>query len=571
AGTRVEDLYPLSPMQQGQLFQSLLDSNRSVYFVQTFWRFHSALDVPAFRKAWETVVERHAILRTAFLWEGLEEPLQLVHAKVELPWQEHDWRGHSEAERRTLLESFLAEDRSRGFQLNRAPLMRMAVIRMEDNVYQVVCSNHHLLMDGWSLGVLFKELLPLYDANTQGQTLRLERAPLFRDYIAWLRRQELSQAESFWRRTLAGFTAPTSLPGDAAPGLPESEWKELGDRELRLAPASTAALQSFARQHQLTLNTLVQAAWAVVLSQYSGEQDVVFGVTVSGRPAGLPGVESMLGLFINSLPMRVRVSSAEPLLPWLQGLQQQQAELRQYEHSPLVQVQGWSDVPRGTQLFDSLMVFENYPIDASVRQQAQHMDVRDFQAVERFTFPLGLTVVPGQELLLKLSAKAPRFDAAGIDRLLVQLSTVLEQMAARPGQHVGELTLLGQAERQQVLVAWNETRVDFPRDTCVHTLVEAQARRAPEALAVSSASGSLSFDALDRRANQLAHHLRMLGVDRGALAGVCLPRSPDMVVALLAILKAGGAYVPLDPSYPIERLSFMLRDAGISVLVTLTD
>ncbi|MBM7114700.1 non-ribosomal peptide synthase/polyketide synthase [Archangium primigenium] len=571
AGARVEDLYPLSPMQQGQLFQSLLDPNRSVYFVQTFWRFHSALDVPAFRKAWETVVERHAILRTAFLWEGLEEPLQLVHAKVELPWREHDWRAHTEAERPALLEAFLAEDRARGFQLSRAPLMRMAVLRMEDNVYQVVCSNHHLLLDGWSLGVLFKELLPLYDAFTQGQTLGLERPTPFRDYIAWQRRQELSRAESFWRRTLEGFTAPTPLPADAAPGLPESEWKELGDRELRLAPAATTALQSFARQHQLTLNTLVQAAWAVVLAQYSGEQDVLFGVTVSGRPAELSGVESMLGLFINSLPLRVRVSPAEPMLAWLQGLQTQQVELRQYEHSPLVQVQGWSEVPRGTQLFDSLMVFENYPIDASVRQQAQHMDVRDFQAVERFTFPLGLTVVPGQELLLKLSAKAPRFDAASVDRLLVQLRTVLEQMAARPEQHVGELTLLGPAERQQVLVAWNETGTDYPRDTCVHTLVEAQARRAPEALAIGSASGTLSFDALDRRANQLAHHLRMLGVDRGALAGVCLPRSPDMVVALLAILKAGGAYVPLDPSYPMERLSFMVRDAGISVLVTLTD
>jgi NRPS condensation-like uncharacterized protein len=336
----VEDIYPFSPMQQGMLFHTLYAPDSGVYCEQISCSLNGNLNVSAFKQAWRQVVQRHPILRTAFLWEGLDEPLQVVRLRVTLPWVQEDWRGLSLPEQQARLEAFLQADRARGFALGQAPLMRCALLRVAEDTYQFVLDYHQLLLDGWSLPLVLKEVLACYAAFCRGQDPHLESPRPYRDYIAWLQRQDLAQAERFWRQALRGIMAPTPLPIARSEGaLLEPRYEE---QELKLPAAVTAQLQSLARAQRLTLNTLVQGAWALLLSRYSGEDEVLFGATVSGRPVELGRVEAMVGLFINTLPVRVQVPPKARLLPWLEQLQAQQVEREQYMYSPLVEIQGWS-------------------------------------------------------------------------------------------------------------------------------------------------------------------------------------------------------------------------------------
>jgi surfactin family lipopeptide synthetase C len=564
----IEAAYPLSPMQHGMLFHTLYEPESGMYFEQLSCTLDGSLNVLAFQQAWQQVVERHPVLRTAFVWNKIEKPLQVVGRRVGLPWQQHDWRGLSAVDQQEKLEVFLQADRQQGFQLSKAPLMRLTLIQMDESVYQFIYSFHHLLLDGWSLSLVVKEVFVFYEAICQGQDLHLKRTRPYQDYIAWLQQQDLSQAEAFWRLALKGFTAPTPIRVNKALGSLSSEGKTYSEQQIKLSVAATAALQSFARQHQLTLNTLVQGAWALLLSRYSRQEDVVFGATVSGRPADLAGVEFMVGLFINTLPIRVQASPEAFILDWLKQLQAQQVDVSQYEYSSLSQVQGWSDVPRGLPLFESIVVFENYPVDASLQKQGGRLEIHNVRAVERTNYPLTLVAEPGLELYLQLNYDCHRFDGATISRMLRHLQTLLEGIIANPGQRLKNLPLLTQQERQHLLVEWNNTQVDYPKDVFVHQMFEVQAEQRPEAVAMVFEDEQLTYRELNRRANQVAHHLCSLGVGPDDLVGICVERSLEMVVGSLGILKAGAAYVPLDPGYPSERLAFMLEDAKVPILLT---
>ena len=346
SGRGIEDVYPLSSLQSGLLFHSLYAPESGAYFEQVTCTVQGALDVVAFRHAWQTLVDRHAILRTGFIWEGLGEPVQVVHRQVSLPWEEQDWRGLPSTRQQDLLASFSREDRSRGFALDEAPLMRVALLRVTDDAWRLLWSHHHLLLDGWSLPLLLKEVLISYEAHRQGRPAPLERHRPYRDFIAWVQRQDRTSAEAYWRETLKGFRTPTPLviERSSGRGLDEPVVSHAEQRQ-SLSREATKALELLGRRQQLTLNTIVQGAWALLLSRYSGEEDIVFGTTVSGRSAPLAGIETMLGLFINTLPVRVRVPADEDVVSWLRMLQDRLVELRRFEWSPLAQVQGWSEVP----------------------------------------------------------------------------------------------------------------------------------------------------------------------------------------------------------------------------------
>jgi amino acid adenylation domain-containing protein len=559
----IEAIYSLSPMQQGMLFHSLYAPASGMYVEQMSCVVEGGLNVPAFERAWGQVVARHSILRTAFTWKRLDKMLQVAHRQVEAPLAQYDWRDLSPAEQQAQLNDFLRKQRAQGFDLSRAPLMRLALMRTGDDAYYFVWCHHHLLLDGWSLPLILKEVLTFYEANCRGQAAQLEPAKPYRNYINWLEKQDLSQAESFWRETLKNFTAPTPLVVDRL-SAPEAEYAEL---ETQLSTETTAALHALARQNQLTLNTLAQGAWALLLSRYSCEEDVVFGATVSGRPAELPGAETMVGLFINTLPVRVRVPFEASVTSWLKDLQAQQVELRQFEYSPLVQIQEWSEVPRGTPLFESILVFENYPVDASLRELNGSLKFHDIHSIEQTNYPLTVVSGPGAQLPLKIAYDGRRFSAGTIRRMLGHLQTLLEGMAANPDGQLGSLPLLTNAEQRQLLIEWNDTAAEFPAG-CIHHLFESQVERTPDALAVVFEDQRLTYAKLNQRANQLAHHLQTLGVKAETLVGICLERSPEMIVSVLAVLKAGGAYLPLDPTYPPERLAFMLADSQTPILLT---
>ncbi|OYD99680.1 condensation domain-containing protein, partial [Nostoc sp. 'Peltigera membranacea cyanobiont' 232] len=507
----IEDFYPLSPMQQGILFHSLAAPKSGIYFEQFSWNIHGKLNVTAFHRAWQSIIERYSILRTCFVWEGLKEPVQIVHRQVNLPWQEYNWQHLSPEEQQEKLELFFQSDRSSGFELKQPALMRLTLVQLSDISYNFTLSHHHLLLDGWSVALVFKEVLACYKAFSNSQDLYLESIRPYRDYIVWLQQQNLSEAETFWRQMLKGFTTPTQLlVNQRARKLP-TQTDGYEEREVKLSVITTTALQSVAKQHQLTLNTLVQGAWALLLSCYSGQEDVVFGAVTSGRPPTLVKAESMVGLFINTVPIRVQVSPEEFLLPWLEKIKDQLVEARQYEYCPLVKVQGWSEVPKGLSLFESIIVFENYPVDPSLRQRDINLEIEEFHAFEKTNYPITLTVNTGEELLLKITYDdSDRFDT--ITRMLGHLQTLLEGMVSNPQQRLSELSLLTETERHQLLVEWNNTEVEYPQQLCIHQLFEAQVERTPDAVAVVFEDEQLTYCELNTRANQLAHYLQALGV-----------------------------------------------------------
>jgi amino acid adenylation domain-containing protein/non-ribosomal peptide synthase protein (TIGR01720 family) len=559
-GGEIEDTYPLTPTQQGILFHSLSEPDSGVYTTQLVCELRGGLDEEALQAAWQTVVRRHQSLRTNFAWDVWTEPIQVVRREVDVKMNREDGTQFSHERQEEFLEEYLRRDRERGFDFKQAPLLRLALFRRSDEEYVFVFSHHHLLIDGWSLSIILQEVFAIYDASSAGQELRLKESRSFRDHVVWLGQQDQAAAENFWRETLKAFTEPTSLGiENTHPTLAEQE-QGYGEESLHLSKTSTESLQTFARQNQLTLSTLLYGAWSILLSRYSGERDVVFGVTSSGRPPDLRDSEAMVGLFINTLPLRVNVPSDQFLIPWLQELQERLVELRQYEYSSLVQVQEWSDVPRGRALFESIFVFENYPVDSSLAARRDVPEISGLRSIEQTNYPLTIAAEPGVQLSLHAGYKTDRFDTAAVCRMLRHLETLLEGMIARPQQRVSDLSLSSAAERELLIREWNETHADFPSLT-LHELFERQAETTPDAVALIFEGERLSYRELNGRANGLAHYLRGLGLRRGALVGVCSGRGPELIISLLGILKAGAAFLIIDPEYPKERLACMLADA----------
>jgi amino acid adenylation domain-containing protein/non-ribosomal peptide synthase protein (TIGR01720 family) len=557
----IEDLYPASPVQQGMLFHSLQAPESGVYVEQLGLMIEESLDISAFEQAWQRLIDRHTILRTSFVWRDAEVSLQVVHARVAPPWDRQDWRGLPPAVQQSRWEELLVADRRRSFDVTTAPLLRLTLVHLGERSYRFLWTHHHVLLDGWSNAILLRELFRLYEAASRQEPAWLPPVRPFREYIAWLERQDITASEEFWRRELAGFSAPTPLVIDH----PRAAASRRASRQLVLLPAMTDELRAFARRQGLTLSTLMNAAWAVLLSRYSSEADVLFGMVTSGRSAPLAGIEEMIGIFINTLPLRVRIDEEMAVPGWLQEIQSHHAEASQFEHSPLLEVQGWSSVQRGTALFHSIVAFENYPVDEAMEGQGRTLGVGGLEASGQTSYPLAVTAGVGARWSLRALFDASRLDDTTVDRMLRHLQILLDGMREEPT--VGSLPLLHEVERQQ-LREWNATAVAFPAEETLASLFETRVDRAPDLPAVAGADGqSLSYAELEARANRLAHLLRRLGVLPGELVAVQLERSPAMVETLLGITKSGAAYLPLETSYPEERVRWILDRMNVRIAV----
>jgi len=565
ANRQIEDIYPLSPMQQGILFHALYTLAAEEYFEQISSHLQTRVNTEVFEQAWQRAVERQSVLRTSFVWEGLIEPLQLVHRHVLLRLEQHDWRDRSANEQQESLREFLAGDRRRGFDLSAAPLMRLNLICLGEQSYQFVLSYHHILLDGWATSQLLQEVFALYEAFCEGKNLQLEPAVPYSDYIAWLQQQDMKKAETFWRAELEGLTRPTALAG-RIPAGPVTAAPGLDEQRILISTAATAALQSFAQQNQLTLNTLVQGAWALMLSRYTGERDVVFGTTVSGRPATLQGIESRVGLFINTLPVRVQINPQAQLVSWLRDLQQKQAELQQYEYSPLVQIQGWSDVPRGVPIFESLLVFESYPVDRSIASST-NLGIDDVFTFDQTSYPLTIEVVPGQEVFAKITYDRRLFAQPMIQRMLGHFEHILSDFITYPEKQLSMLSMVTRAEREQLQQEWNETEAEYPSEECFGELFEEQERETSEQLAVAAGGMEVTYGELEERASGLAGELERLGVGPESVVGLVAGRGLDLLTAVVAVFKVGAAYLPLDGGQPGARVAEIIGRSGAQVLL----
>ncbi|MFE7676916.1 condensation domain-containing protein, partial [Streptomyces albidoflavus] len=470
-----------------------------------------------------------------------------------------DLSGFGEAAREAVVTELLDEDRAARFDVGRPPLLRCLLLRLAVDRYQLVLTHHHILLDGWSLPLLVRELFALYERG--GDDAGLAPVRPYRDYLAWLAGQDRSAMVEEWRRALAGFSEPTLIAPDRTDRTvtrPEHLLVGLSERH-------TTALASIARAQGLTLNSLVQGVWGVLLARLTGRDDVVFGVAVSGRPPQVVGIEDMVGLFINTVPVRVRLDPDVSLPVVCARVQREQARLMDSHYVGLAEIQRGVGVG---ELFDTLFVFENYPLDGDgVLPRAGEVVVSGAESRDATHYPLSLAVIPGRGLRFRLDYRADVFDAEAARVIAERLVRLLEAVAADPDQPCGRLGILTVEEQREVVEQFNDTVCALPA-AGLPELLGVQAERTPDAVAVVCEGVRLSYQELHRRVNRLAHRLIAMGAGPERVVALVLPRSVDLVVAVLAVLKSGAAYLPVDAGYPPQRVEFMLTDARPVLAVT---
>ncbi|MFG2677239.1 amino acid adenylation domain-containing protein [Streptomyces sp. NPDC048445] len=567
-GFQLEDVLPLTPLQAGMHFHALYDSHAvDVYTAQFVFDLEGPVGVSALRAAIGSLLRRHANLRVGFLHEGLDEPVQAVAAEVPVPLEELDLTGtHSTGTTEERLTAFLAADRTRRFDLTTPPLMRFTLVRTAPQRHHLVMTSHHILFDGWSMPLLVRELFELY--ATGGDDSALPRVTPYRSYLGWLAQQDRAAALDTWATALAGIEAPTLIAGPGRAGAPDSA--ELPETlVLELDAATTARLRETARAHRLTLNTLVQGAWGLLLGHLTGRPDVVFGATVSGRPPEIPGIESMIGLFINTVPVRLRPEPGETLAALLTRLQEEQGRLLDSQHVGLSEIRG---VTALDELFDTLTVFENYPMDDEALRTAQRglpgLAVTGFSGTDAAHYPLTLTIAPGDTLRITFGYRAAVLDHDDVARTVARMRRLLTVMAQGLDRPADGVPVLLDGERETLLSQGRGAGLAADAmDMSIPDAVAGYAARHPDAVAVSGAGEQLTYRQLCDLSDGLAGSLAAAGTGAEDGVGILVARSAATVTASLAALRAGAAYVPLDPRWPVERLGRVAEVAAVRVLI----
>ncbi|MFJ4791168.1 condensation domain-containing protein, partial [Streptomyces sp. NPDC088794] len=522
----VEDVWPLSPLQEGMLFHAAFDGGPDVYTVQSALDVDGPVDAARFRDSWQALAARHAALRACFRQVSGGQMVQVVAREVKLPWRETDVSQLTAGEAAAEVERLAAEELAERFDLATAPLLRLLFIRLGENRHRLIMTFHHVLMDGWSMPVLLGELSAIYAAD--GDASRLRRAPSYGQYMSWLARQDKEEARTAWRTELSGADEPTLVaPADPtrAPVFPDHVFGELPED-------TTRALGDLARGHGLTMNTVVQGAWALVLARLAGRDDVVFGATVAGRPAELPGVESMVGLLINTLPVRVALDGTQSVLDLLQRLQERQTGLMSYQYMGLSEIQKLSGPGA---VFDSLVLYESFPAPPAAPALPDAVSIRPSgMARDASHYPITLVVTPGPRLRFKLDYRPDLFDETTAESIFRRVVRVLEQVVADPATRVASIDVLDERERGSVVGEFNDTQRSFPDGTLLE-LFGSHVRAMPGVVAVRCGNEVLSYAELDARSDRLARFLVGAGVGRERVVGLCLPRGVDMVVGELAV------------------------------------
>jgi len=562
----LEDGYRLHPMQQGMLFHSLFEGDGGVYVGQVLARLPQGVDLQAFEKAWQRVVDRYAALRTGFYWEGMDDPRQLPHKKILIVMKVHDWRHIAAADESNKLREHLANDRMAGFDLAKPPLMRFALFPLPQGEHLFLWTHHHALIDGRARVIVLKEVSYFYEAFRRNQDQELPPPVAYQDYIEWFYRPGGSETEHYWRRMLGGSTPDGSLASLFEAGTSDAG-ERYGAKDIQLSPALKASLQETAQRNKVTAGVVLQAAWGALLGRYTGAQNVVFGETRACRRSAFEGASTVVGVVMNTVPIKLRVSSSRPFSQLLEELREQRIALREHEHAALSDIREWSGMSKTAEMFDSIVVLEEYELDHVLRREGAALWDRGIHRGAPAHYPLVLAGYLKPELLLHISHDRSKISDSHAGRIAGHLRTLLDGVVRNPESWIGKLPLLTESEVRQ-LAEWNDTRAGYASEKCIHELFEEQVQRAPEAVAVVFEDQELTYGELNRRANQLAHYLRELGVGPDARVAICVERGLELIMGLLGVLKAGGAYVPLDPANPVERLSYMLEDCAPVVVLT---
>ncbi|WP_154665891.1 non-ribosomal peptide synthetase, partial [Paenibacillus pinihumi] len=568
---QVEDIYELSPMQQGMLYHSIRDEGSQAYVEQMNFTLQGDVELGCLEKSFQMLFQRYSILRTVFIYENVDRPLQIVLKQREAKVAVQDISHIPSEQQQEYIRTVERQDREKGFDLTKDVLMRMILLKLNPNQYRLIWSHHHILLDGWCFSIIMEEFFQVYYALLTQTPVQLGPVYPYSQYMKWLKSQDIDEAMQFWQGYLEGFEQKTVLPQQKQLQAGKYEYTK-GESIISLGREVTGALQAIAKSSQATLNHIVQAIWGIVFARYNNTNDVVYGSVVSGRSSEVEGIERMVGLFINTIPVRIQPDQDTTFAKLITDVKQKDIESQRYDYVSLAQIQGSSQLKQD--LFDILYVFQNYPVVADKSQgevgQDTGFSVQDTEAHEQTNYDFTLMVAPGEDIIMKITYNVRSYSEDFVRQLTGHFIHIANQAVLNPDLQLGKFELTTAEEKTRIIKVFNATQIAYPREKTVVELFEEQAERLSSQTAVVYGDERLTYGELNARANQLAHALRSQGVGKEMLVGVMAERSVELIVSLLGVLKAGGAYLPIDPAYPQERIAYMLADSGARWLLSRT-
>jgi amino acid adenylation domain-containing protein/non-ribosomal peptide synthase protein (TIGR01720 family) len=559
---RIQAIGQLTGPQQGMIHHSQMNTQEALYVEQLSYRISGPLDAEKLKMAWQKVINNHDIFRVEFLGLDTANPYQVIREYADLNWIETDLRSLDTTDQVRKFEQLINQDRTQHFNFQKAPLMRLRLCIESQSSAILTWTYHHALMDGWSMPLVFKSLFNAYK-DTLDEPETSKTGPSFRRYLHWLSEQDKTIAKKFWRESLKGFTSPTPLI--VKKDTTHSDLTGADEISRKLDGSVYDKLQTLCKKHGVTLNSICQTAWAALLARYSGEQDVLFAITSSGRPGDIEGINDIVGPFINTLPARIKISKEMELGELLSHVHMQQASRDNFGYLALTDIQSESEVPNGVNLFESIFAFENYPIDDAISENQLPITFKPLDWTSQTNFPLTVIWAPGETLKVKIQFAKQHFDLATVNRLTDHYISIIEAMAR--GKHPLEVNMLSEVEQQQML-KWNKTDQPYDTEQCIHQMISNQARKTPDATALYYKQERISYKMLEQKSSALAYTLHSQNLAHtDSLISVCLPRGIDQVIACLGIMKAGGAYLPLDPKWPIERRQKLIKKGRATAVI----
>lgn len=571
---RIMDIYPLSPMQEGMLYHYLLDYDSQNYFEQVSYRIEGDLNLKRFEEAWNYVIQNNEIFRTVFRWIGTKKPVQIVLQDMYLNISFENLSEVALTEREQKLTDIREKDRQKQFDLAQGPNIRVIVVKLEDYVHEIIWSFHHILIDGWCNRFIMKELFTAYQQLEKGVELYPLNKYKYKNYIRYILQKGEDELYHFWKEYLKNFEFPTALPTDY---LKKQEIHQVGQAQIHFTYQETENLVEFAKNKNITINSVVQTGLGILFQKYNNSKDVVFGAVVSGRPASLPGVEEMIGLFINTVPVRVKNDAHTQVNTLLHQIYQQSIVRQEFEHASLVDIKTQCGVNGQTSLFDCVIAYENFEegiynstTDSESSKTDLELKVYSTSGFEQTNYDLAFRVSMGECMIIEGQYNEDLFKYTTIHRLLEHFKNIILNIVNNSEQEIRQINMLSDIEKDQVIYKFNNTKVGYLFDKCYHQLFEEQVERTPDQVAVIFREQKLSYQELNVQANRIAHLLMENGVKPETIIGLMVDRSLEMVSGMLGILKSGGAYLPIDPVYPEERINYMLKDAQTPILLTLS-
>ncbi|MFZ5987147.1 MAG: amino acid adenylation domain-containing protein, partial [Bacillota bacterium] len=562
----IKDIYSLSPMQEGMLFHYIKDRDSDAYFIQLCITLEGELNVDLLENSFNKTIEKYDILRAVFVYEKMRKPLQGVLKKREIQICYEDISSNCEEIKDTFIMNFKTQDRKRGFDISKDVLIRVSVIKLSQQLYKIICSVHHIIIDGWSLGIVIKEVLDTYADFINGRTTANQPAKPYSKYIKWLQAKDKQKAVQYWNNYIGDYNQSLIIPG--LKKIVSNKY-EKEDFVLKLDRGITEELKRIARDNNVTINTIIQTIWGILLCIYNNTDCALFGSVVSGRTAEIPDIEAMVGLFINSIPVKIEYGREDTFIDLIEVSQQRAVMSEKYSYSPLYEIQSGSMLRQG--LINHIIAFENYPIQKEISdfcaKDELGFTIKDIDAFEQTNYDFGMVVLPVEELTVKLSYNSNVYSAEDIRRIGVHIRTIIEQIIIEPSIKIKDINVLSKEEESKLLFEFNNNRSEYPRDKTLHELFEEQVNSNLHNTAVVYEGVKITYKELNEKANQLARVLKRRGVQHGTIVAIMMDNSINVVAAILSVLKSAGIYLPIDPEYPEERVRFILEDSGAAMLL----